>query len=346
MKHCFNPDCISRLRTEIVPEFRDEVSHCPYCATPLQAGPAPDPRRGAPSLDAWITVATFPNAHSAQLARTHLESIGVETVIVGENTPLSTASEWVWLEVHPAHGSGAFEFLEGGDTKALEQSCPELKIQGGGRHAMYCAQCGSPLSEVEITCPVCGGTPGRGRPANYPVDWPNGPAAVEPPVQTSELLAYTDESGETYGDGSLRDYYVPKWRPILEGRSSWAGFNWAAWFCGLIWCFWRRLYFTGLALFVAEFSASFLLVLVVLVGTGTQDPADPALAAAGWVGPIAVRFVFGALANRVYFRRTIKAIATIRTLEPDRNSRLALLRKKGGPSGWGLAFGLLFRVVI
>ena len=120
MKHCSNPDCTYRLRTEIVPEFRDEVSHCPYCATPLKVGPAPDPRRGVPSLDPWITIATFPNAHSAQLVRTNLKSIGVETVIVGENTPYSTASEWVWLEVHPAHRSEAIEFLEGEDAKALE----------------------------------------------------------------------------------------------------------------------------------------------------------------------------------------------------------------------------------
>ena len=129
MKHCSNSQCDYRLRTEIVPEFRDQVSRCPYCATPLREGPAPDPevKKESELEEPWITVATYSNSHFAQLARIHLESIGVAAVIVGENTPYSTASEWVWLEVHPENGSEAFEFLECGGIGVLEpQSNDEI----------------------------------------------------------------------------------------------------------------------------------------------------------------------------------------------------------------------------
>lgn len=165
-----------------------------------------------------------------------------------------------------------------------------------------------------------------------------------PPLRTAELRAYAGEPRGTWGDGSTKDYYLRKWRRILEGRSSWAGFNWAAGFFGINWCFWRRLYLTGVLLVVAEFAASFFVGVAVVIGMGIRTPSHPALVASGYLSLLAVRIVFGALANRLYLRRATRAVAKARTREPDADARLALLRERGGTSGWGLAVSLAFSV--
>jgi hypothetical protein len=210
---------------------------------------------------------------------------------------------------------------------------------------MNCSQCGTALAAGSMACQQCG-TPRLGRPIDYPRDWPNSATHLDPPVQTAELLAYAAESGETWGDNSPRDYYMTKWIPLLEGRSSWAGYNWAACVFGTNWCFWRRLYVFGVLIAVAEVSAGFLVALAIVVATRTQDPPDPRLTLSGWAGLVVVRLAFGALANRIYFRRATKAIKRARTQALDAESHLSFLRRRGGTSGWGLAIAVLLSLAL
>ena len=210
---------------------------------------------------------------------------------------------------------------------------------------MNCSDCGAFVTAQRAVCLKCG-APRPGRTGDYPLHWPNDYIDLDPPLQTVELLAYADESGEAWDDGSPLDYYLRKWRPILEGRSSWAGFNWASFCFGLHWCFWRKLYFVGFIVLAAEFFAGLLFALPIIVGTGTTDPTNPALIASGYLALLPTRLLLGIFSNRLYLRRANYAIQSARARESDLKTRVALLRRNGGTNSWAPAISLLLRFII
>jgi hypothetical protein len=157
-------------------------------------------------------------------------------------------------------------------------------------------------------------------------------------------LSFTDETGESWGDGAPRDYYLPKWVPVLRGQSRRAGFNRAAWFCGMTWCFWRKLYLVGIALVCAEIAGIFVLSVLFVLFTGIQNPDHIAFAAMPWVSLLLVRTCFGAISNRIYLRRTLTAIRRLRGSAPELERRVSLLRRRGGTSGIALTVAILLNL--
>jgi hypothetical protein len=211
---------------------------------------------------------------------------------------------------------------------------------------MYCPECRNRLSAETDRCGSCGIK--RLAPAQeYPDTWPNAPHWSTPsePVLTAELLAYADESGESLGDGSSRDYYLAKWAPVLRGMGKHAGWNWAAFFCGMNWCFWRRLYLLGIALLCTEAIASILLSAGAMIVVGLRDHRHPAVAVMPWVSLLVVRSCLALAANRIYLRRTLRHVQRLRVAPVDFESRILKVRKLGGTSGLGLATALLLSLL-
>ncbi len=120
--------------------------------------------------------------------------------------------------------------------------------------------------------------------------------------------------------------YPQKWRALIEGRSRFAGFNWAAFFFTTLWLAYRRLYLWALAAFVAGIALKVGLALLVLelglTGAGFQLPYLLAHL-------FCVRLPLGLAANVLYYHR---AVTRIQGLE-DAESQLEAIRERGGTNG-------------
>lgn len=88
MKHCPNPECPDRPAHGRPGEYRDEVDVCPFCGTPLEWGPPPEPvSRGNADLpppgepgdsnSGPAAVGHFMDEGEAELARGFLEARGI-----------------------------------------------------------------------------------------------------------------------------------------------------------------------------------------------------------------------------------------------------------------------------
>jgi hypothetical protein len=178
-------------------------------------------------------------------------------------------------------------------------------------------------------------------PSDLPSDWPKALGFSDPmaPVTTAELRAYTHEApGEPDTQTSPRGYYLRSWQPILRGRSSMAGFNWAAALFGPLWCFYRKLFRVGVGLIVAELLMSFLFGMAAILASGTADSTNQALA--GVLSFLAVRVPFGWAANPWYAFTAFKVVQNARAHCVDPHARQALLLEKGGTSHLALALAL------
>ena len=102
MKHCPNPECPDLLAHGRPGEYRDEIGVCPYCGTPLEWGPAPEPaaesRGGLPPMEELretdgelARIGHFTDQGEAELARGFLEAQGIPARIArdaaGGNRP-------------------------------------------------------------------------------------------------------------------------------------------------------------------------------------------------------------------------------------------------------------------
>ncbi len=120
--------------------------------------------------------------------------------------------------------------------------------------------------------------------------------------------------------------YPQKWRGLIEGRSRFAGFNWAAFFFTTLWLAYRKMYLWALGAFLAGVALEVGLALLVLkfglTGAGFQLPYLLAHL-------LCVRLPLGMAANVLYYHR---AIARIRSV-PNAESQLEAVRQLGGTNG-------------
>ena len=176
---------------------------------------------------------------------------------------------------------------------------------------------------------------------DYGNDWPEAPweSPDETAIKTDELQAFAHEKGEDFGDGTPKDYYLPKWKGVLEGRSTRAGFNKAAFFLGHIWCFWRKQWLLGVCILFAEGILGFILVTALMVAGGSPESA--ALRAMPYLGILAVRIWLGFSSNRLYLRRAFRAAAAARTSTAEAQERIEFLANRGGTSFLGVLLGLM-----
>ena len=140
-------------------------------------------------------------------------------------------------------------------------------------------------------------------------------------VSTAELKAFSDD-----------DYYVEKWQRLQKGGSQFAGFNLYAAVFGTHWCFYRKMYFLGAVLFVAEFLLPVIIGVLYVVITGGHA-SDSSVFFAGALGTALItRLGFGFWANFAYFKKAVKVISKADSLNVSNEIYLNIIKSTGGIS--------------
>ncbi len=127
--------------------------------------------------------------------------------------------------------------------------------------------------------------------------------------------------------GSKADYYLKKWRPVLEGKSHGAGFNWAAFFFSGLWLPYRKMYiatliFFGVILFETILEENFFMGFL-----GMPE----ASAALGSLVGLVVAIICGIYGNRWYLSHARKVISHVRSQGLQEDAYLKALSRRGAP---------------
>ncbi|MCP4201226.1 MAG: DUF2628 domain-containing protein [bacterium] len=126
--------------------------------------------------------------------------------------------------------------------------------------------------------------------------------------------------------GLKKDYYIRQW--AVPGSMS---FNWAAFFFGICWLGYRKMYATAAIVIAVLLLETVVEDLVIVNVLGAPQAAQ----LIGYAVAIALSLVCGWLGNRWYFRRAIRVIAEVRRSAPDENAHSRRLARRGGTSAWG-----------
>jgi len=139
-------------------------------------------------------------------------------------------------------------------------------------------------------------------------------------------------------------YYVEKWKGLLAGTKSFAGFNVYAAIFGMAWFFYRRMFALGSAVFLAG-------ILVALVSSAlipAPERLDSVTRTLVVVTSLAVfvRIPIGMIANVLYYRKAAWAVRRSASV----TTPIDFLKSKGGVSSGGavlaVILGLAFRLLI
>lgn len=154
---------------------------------------------------------------------------------------------------------------------------------------------------------------------------------------TTDKTADIDHPVSPYEAFAQDEYYMEAWQPFLSATNGGRRFNWAAALLGMYWCFYRKMYGTGLLLLVG----TVVIVLAVSVVTMILLPdMDIEGLAFTWIATsitfFAIRVPLGFLANRIYFRKATRVIKKARIKELSLDELLEHLRDRGGTSVIGL----------
>jgi len=178
-------------------------------------------------------------------------------------------------------------------------------------------------------CPACGFETAMAS-VESPESWPDAPRALftAGPPFTAELLAFTGESSTDGGQSPAPSYCRREWRPVLEGRSGFAGFNGAALLVAPAWCAYRKLYGWLVRLILAEIVLSFVLILT--AAAGIAELGSSTSNGIAYLSTPIVRISFSLAANRGYLRFAARAIDASRSRKSRIELGLGRLRKMGG----------------
>ncbi len=160
----------------------------------------------------------------------------------------------------------------------------------------------------------------------------------EEPLEQERKLPSVDETLLCYAQDP---YYLNAWRSLIDGKGGMAGFNLCAAVFGMPWCFFRRMYATGIVVLAAEALIMFLLAL--LLGP-TQHAAAPSAVALMWgymlMVIVLVRIPIGMLANILYYRKATGAVRKFDASGLAREQLLQQLKNRGGISMVGGLLGV------
>ena len=151
-----------------------------------------------------------------------------------------------------------------------------------------------------------------------------------------ELRAFIDTPG-------VEQRYLEYWSRFASSPLGITGFNWAAACFGLNWCFYRKLFGTGVALVAIEFVLSASAAMVVLIALGESVLSHYEFAI-GILGMIPARIALGALADTIYFRRACAVVAKANADEPDPDRRREAIKSQGGISEVALGVGIALSI--
>lgn len=154
--------------------------------------------------------------------------------------------------------------------------------------------------------------------------------------RVDELRAFIDTP-------SVEKRYLDHWRRFASSPLGITGFNWAAACFGLNWCFYRKLFRTGVVLVAVEFLLSASAGVVVLITLGERLLSQYEFAI-GILGMVPARVALGALADSIYFRRACAVVAKANAAEPDPDLRREAIKSRGGVSEIGLGVGIALSV--
>jgi hypothetical protein len=151
----------------------------------------------------------------------------------------------------------------------------------------------------------------RGGMDRNPYSPPKSPVAdvevpLDPPATPDELKAFFGES-----DG----YYLDKWLERAGSSRFFVSFNWAAFFFGMNWCLYRRLWKAAAVCLLAAFA----------LGLTLSRPS-------ALVGLLVCRIVLGLVANAYYLATARTILVRTRSESRDSESHLGRLQALGGTS--------------
>jgi len=154
--------------------------------------------------------------------------------------------------------------------------------------------------------------------------------ALQPSPSDEELAAFAGPSG---------GYYLDSWRAYRDGRSGTTP-NFAALFFMGLWCYYRRMFWMGLAIAVGIRQVQVLtdIALVRLVDPAASDIRRSFVSLVlVLIGALAWSF----LANGVYYRRAVRVIDEVHRATPDASARLERIRLAGGTRIWTIFLGIV-----
>ena len=133
------------------------------------------------------------------------------------------------------------------------------------------------------------------------------------------------------------DYYFDRWRSIEHGNPLWLNFNWAAFFAGVMWMLYRKLY---------PQVGILILVLIANIGIFTyleEAGIESSGLVAFWdlVFPILVTSVIGFYGNYWYLQRFHRFDEMAQNQSPDPSIQESYLRTKGGTNAIGVSVAIL-----
>ncbi|OCA87797.1 hypothetical protein A8F94_08110 [Bacillus sp. FJAT-27225] len=179
---------------------------------------------------------------------------------------------------------------------------------------MFCTNCGAKIGEGGRFCPSCGKA----------VDSP----ATEISPSTSGPVSETEEL-ETFV-GKKSDYYLRKWSKP-KGKSGLMGWNWAAFFAGMFWLGYRKMYKIVLII-LGAFLAFDIISLII---------DNPILDQMNYSIGMVTAALLGMQGNYYYHKTAQDKIKDVKKQFPDNSAgQLDALRKQGGAS-WGGVFIVL-----
>ena len=130
---------------------------------------------------------------------------------------------------------------------------------------------------------------------------------------------FTDEQALAF-IGPRGNYYLPRWRQIEAEGKQFVGFNWAAFFGGLAWLLYRRMYRAFWIGFGACFALGFLEVFITdMMGVELPPAVDNALF-------VAIMVTFGVFGTYWYFQFANRIAAPLLASE---SAQLDDFRKPG-----------------
>ncbi|MFY4775723.1 DUF2628 domain-containing protein [Metabacillus sp. RGM 3146] len=190
---------------------------------------------------------------------------------------------------------------------------------------MYCKRCGELLSSDVNFCPSCG--------------------APKESYESESLVPIERSENEELSlfVGKKADVYHRKWGKATNK----AGWNWAAFFLGIFWLGYRKMYrflliFLGIYLLVDLITWPFYLFLDPV----TMDKVSPLIDLLNYVIGIASSVTLGIYGNYFYYKHAKEKINNIKQKFPNHPDIQAYEITKRGGTSWGTFFILLAAAIL
>lgn len=216
---------------------------------------------------------------------------------------------------------------------------------------MLCNQCGHENSNTTALCASCGQSLAQ-TPPPLPTMNNSGldshyapPKTLSTPSVTSNAINDADAFLAAYVGDKYQSYYRDKWfkeRPVslesAEAASQAQGFNVAAFFLGIFWLCYRKMYKAAF-IYMAVVTVLDLIVMRVLSMDAYEKIGN-------MVFMIAPAVVLGVLANRFYLQHCIKQIKQATSTASDTGIICQQLSAEGGTTWLGAFAGAISVIVM